>query len=138
MPQNEMFVATKALLLRDRHALLVCRSHTQSSAGIWEFPGGRLEFGETPAEGILREIREETGLDAALNRLLYAANFMPVPSCHIVVLTYLAEAGSGDVVLSDEHTEYVWADRKTLLDLLQADIAQDMLANIDLDGLDLA
>lgn len=138
MPRREMFVATKALLLRDRHALLIRRSHTQSAAGIWEFPGGRLEFGEAPTEGILREIKEETGLDATLDRLLYAANFMPTPTRHVVVLTYLAEGAPGDVVLSDEHTAYVWADRKTLLSLLQADIAKDMLANIGLDGLDLA
>lgn len=57
--------AVSAVLLRDRSVLLVRRAHGAAS-GLWSFPGGHVEPGETEAAAALRELGEETGLTARL------------------------------------------------------------------------
>jgi 8-oxo-dGTP diphosphatase len=51
-----------AIVLRDRRILLARRPQGSHLAGLWEFPGGKIEPGEEPAAAALRELREETGL----------------------------------------------------------------------------
>jgi len=52
-------------------AVLLCRiAVTAPGAGHWTVPGGGLEFGEDPADGVLRELREETGLGGSVRELL--------------------------------------------------------------------
>ena len=50
-----------AALIRDGRVLIGCRNHPAELAGRWEFPGGKLERGETPQVGLIREIAEELG-----------------------------------------------------------------------------
>lgn len=57
-----------AVLVRDGRVLLSKRKHPPH-AGLWDLPGGFLESGEHPEAGVLREVREETGLDARVVRL---------------------------------------------------------------------
>ena len=54
-----------AIILHSRHILLV-KARDKSN---WQLPGGRLEPGETPAQAVIREVREETGLSARVGRL---------------------------------------------------------------------
>jgi len=54
-----------AIILHSRHVLLV-KARDKSN---WQLPGGRLEPGETPAQAVIREVREETGLHARVGRL---------------------------------------------------------------------
>ena len=53
---------TCAVMIRDGRVLLARRSSGQKNAGLWEFPGGKVEKGETDAECLAREIREEFGV----------------------------------------------------------------------------
>ena len=63
-------LAAYAWIERD-DAVLLCRiAATAPGAGHWTVPGGGLEFGEDPAQGVLRELREETGLDGSVGELL--------------------------------------------------------------------
>ena len=64
-----MAVSVSAVLIQDGKVLLVKRSH-RPCAGSWMFPSGFLEYGEHPEEGVLREFREETNLDARVSNLL--------------------------------------------------------------------
>jgi ADP-ribose pyrophosphatase YjhB (NUDIX family) len=63
-------LAAYAWIEQDGCVLLVRISLQDAAAGQWTLPGGGLAFGEDPADGVLREIREETGLDATLGELL--------------------------------------------------------------------
>ena len=63
-------LAAYAWIERD-DAVLLCRiAATAPGAGHWTVPGGGREFGEDPAQGVLRELREETGLDGSVGELL--------------------------------------------------------------------
>lgn len=62
--------AVSAILVRDGHVLLSRRAR-EPHKGMWDLPGGFLESGEHPEEGLRREIREETGLDATIVRLVH-------------------------------------------------------------------
>jgi 8-oxo-dGTP diphosphatase len=57
-----ILVAACALIDADRRVLLAQRPEGKSMAGLWEFPGGKVEQGETPEETLIRELQEELGI----------------------------------------------------------------------------
>lgn len=58
-----VLVAAVALIDRDGRVLLAQRPEGKSMAGLWEFPGGKVEAGETPEDALIRELREELDID---------------------------------------------------------------------------
>lgn len=60
---NIVLVAAVALIDRDGRVLLAQRPEGKSMAGLWEFPGGKIEPGETPEAALIRELTEELGID---------------------------------------------------------------------------
>jgi 8-oxo-dGTP diphosphatase len=64
-----VFVVAAALVDRDNRVLIAQRPEGKSLAGLWEFPGGKLDEGETPEEALVRELHEELGIDVCLTCL---------------------------------------------------------------------
>jgi len=58
-----LLVSAVALIDRDGRVLLAQRPEGKSMAGLWEFPGGKVEPGETPEHALIRELQEELGID---------------------------------------------------------------------------
>ncbi len=58
-----LLVSAVALLDADNRVLLAQRPEGKSMAGLWEFPGGKVEPGETPEAALIRELNEELGID---------------------------------------------------------------------------
>ena len=58
-----ILVAAVALFDRDGRVLIAQRPESKSMAGLWEFPGGKVEDGETPEAALIRELREELAVD---------------------------------------------------------------------------
>ncbi len=68
-PKPLILVAACALIDRDGRILLARRPEGKKMAGLWEFPGGKFNPGETPEAALIRELREELGIDVASNCL---------------------------------------------------------------------
>jgi 8-oxo-dGTP diphosphatase len=58
-----VLVSAVALIDADGRVLLAQRPEVKSMAGLWEFPGGKVEVGETPEAALIRELKEELGID---------------------------------------------------------------------------
>ena len=83
----------------DNRSILISRRAFDSAmeGGKWEFPGGKVEFGETPEACLAREIREELDLEISVGRIFQVASHVyqvPEKRAHIVLLCYLCEAAS--------------------------------------------
>ena len=64
-PVPVLLVVAVALVDADGRVLLAQRPEGKSMAGLWEFPGGKVQSGETPESALIRELREELGIDVA-------------------------------------------------------------------------
>ena len=88
-------VIAVAVVERDGR-FLVQRREEEPFQGLWEFPGGKLERGESLEEAARRECREERGLDVDVLGLLDVfAHAYPPPGPHVVLVCYLARPRSG-------------------------------------------
>ena len=75
-----LLVAAVALIDRDSRVLLAQRPEGKSLAGLWEFPGGKVEPGETPEAALIRELHEELGINtwaSCLAPLTFASHSYP-------------------------------------------------------------
>lgn len=70
--QYDFQIRVTGILIEDGKILLVQQRLSENRA--WSLPGGRLEQGETLEQGVVREFKEETGLDVAVDRLLYVCD----------------------------------------------------------------
>jgi 8-oxo-dGTP diphosphatase len=105
-------VAGKAIIRKDGRILLLRRSEASShDPGLWELPGGKIDYGEVLVEGLKREVAEETGLDVAVGRPFTTWHFYKDPFW-VTGVTFVCENVDREVALSDEHSEYVWIDAR--------------------------
>ena len=89
-------VVAAALVDVDRRVLLQRRRAGRSHAGLWEFPGGKIEVGETPEQALSRELDEELTIavdPAAMTACGFAS--APLGDRHLVLLLYLVRTWTG-------------------------------------------
>lgn len=104
------FVVAAALLDETGRVLLQRRPTGKALAGLWEFPGGKIEAGEVPEAALARELHEELGIDVSEDAMTPACfATAPVGERHLLLLLFLVEHWSG-TPRALEAEELAWAE----------------------------
>ena len=93
----------------------------------WEIPGGQIEVGESLIDGLLREIREETGVSAEIGVLIGVYSNVQAPTK--VIFTFWGSYVSGDLTPSPESTEVRWVKRDQVLTLVTHPALYDRISD---------
>lgn len=111
-----VLVVAVALIDPDGRVLIAQRPEGKALAGLWEFPGGKVESGERPEQALIRELKEELGIDvteACLAPFVFASH--AYDSFHLLMPLYLCRRWSG-VVVKHEHAALAWVKPNRLGD----------------------
>ena len=101
-------VAAKAFIIKDDKLFIIKRAQDDvQKPGVWEIPGGRLELGEDPILGLMREIREETGMYIDIVSPLSIRHFTRSDNQIVTLLVFLCKPKKGGFLkISKEHSDY--------------------------------
>ncbi|MFN3524025.1 MAG: 8-oxo-dGTP diphosphatase MutT [Phenylobacterium sp.] len=111
-----LLVAAAALVDVDGRVLICQRAKGKQLAGLWEFPGGKVEAGETPEACLIRELEEELGIvvtGACLAPFVFASH--DYESFHLLMPLFLCRRWTG-VVTAKEHEALAWVKPSRLGD----------------------
>jgi 8-oxo-dGTP diphosphatase len=97
-----MKVVMAAVVEKDGKYMICRRGPGRRLEGVWEFPGGKLEAGETPEQGLVRELREELKIETEIGTILDAQ--LESEFHEFIILYYKAQIISGEPALT-EHSE---------------------------------
>jgi mutator protein MutT len=103
---------TAAIIEKEGKILIARRRGTGMQPGLWEFPGGKVEPGETPEECLQRELLEEFAIRAEVGRFLASSRYRYRARPH-ELLAYEVRHISGQFQLR-EHSEILWVERFNL------------------------
>lgn len=115
-------VRVVAAVIRDKDKIFATQRGYGDFKGGWEFPGGKIEKGETPKEALKREIREELDTEISVGDLIYTIEH-DYPTFHLSMDCFWCEIVKGNLVLK-EHEAARWLDKDTIddVDWLPADV----------------
>jgi 8-oxo-dGTP diphosphatase len=118
------WVVAAALINAEGQTLIQKRAADRSMAGLWEFPGGKVELNERPEDALVRELREELGITVQpddLTPLSFAS--APLGEKHLLLLLYVCQNWTGEPAPLDAEAVQ-WSDIDTLqnLDMPPADV----------------
>lgn len=110
-----------AVIIKDNLVFCTKRDGKGECANKWEFPGGKIEPGETKEEALLREIKEELNSDIKIKKFLTTINH-EYNTFNLTMHVYICELINDNPVLM-VHTESIWCEKKKLkaLDFAEAD-----------------
>ena len=113
---------TAAIIEREDKVLIARRSPNSKLAGMWEFPGGKVELGESLQECLVRELNEELGIKVVVGRLLISSEYH-YEHGSFRIHAFEADWVSGDISLRDHDLiEWVTLEEIASYSLLPADI----------------
>lgn len=109
-----LLVVAVALIDADARVLIAQRPERKQLAGLWEFPGGKVDAGERPEAALIRELREELGIEVkepCLAPLTFAS--YAYPDFHLLMPLYICRRWEG-FVEAREHSALKWVRAKDL------------------------
>ena len=115
-------VRVVAAVIRDNNRIFATQRGYGDLKGGWEFPGGKIEKGETPQEALKREICEELDTEILVGELIDTIEF-DYPTFHLSMDCFWCEVVKGDLVLK-EHEAAKWLNKNTIdeVEWLPADV----------------
>lgn len=112
MATPKHIVSAAALVTNEYDEILLVRTPRRG----WEFPGGQIEKGETIIDGLQREIQEESGITAAIDKLIgIYSNIKKPPK---VMYGFIGRAVTGTLTTSSETVDVKWVPRESVLALI--------------------
>ena len=112
-----LLVVACALVDKDGRVLVAQRPEGKSMAGLWEFPGGKIETGETPEAALIRELKEELSIDvmaACLAPLSFASH--AYDDFHLLMPLYVCRKWEGQI-MPREGQNVTWKKPRELFDM---------------------
>ena len=110
-----MTTVAAALITRDSKLLICQRRRDDTHPLQWEFPGGKLEPGETPTQALERELREELGIDAVIGKELFRTRHRYRDSeTELVLIFFRAEVDGASDLQNLVFERFEWADLLSL------------------------
>lgn len=100
-----------AIIIDDGKVFATQRGYGEFKDG-WEFPGGKIDDGETPEEALIREIKEELDTEIVVNELLDTVEY-DYPKFHLSMDCFICKIKFGELVLK-EHEASKWLTKETL------------------------
>lgn len=130
-------VSVGGLILNNENRILMVKSPQRG----WELPGGQVEVGESLKEALIREVKEEAGIDIQIDKLIMITSnignsFQSKEDSRTIVNTcFSGRAVSGELTTSEESLEVGWFHRDEALDLIGMDYMRDRARYmLDFDG----
>ena len=117
-----------AIIIDDRKVFATQRGYGEFKGG-WEFPGGKIDAGETPEEALVREIKEELDTEVEVNELLDTVEY-DYPNFHLSMDCFLCKIKFGDLVLK-EHEASAWLAKENLYSVEWLPADQGLIPQIE-------
>jgi 8-oxo-dGTP diphosphatase len=113
---SPLYVASAVLTNADASVFIVKRPPHKSLPGFWEFPGGKIEEGETPQAALKRELKEELGLSVEEKDLIpFSFVSMPYDTFHLVMLVFTCHTWQGHIQLLENQGQYNWVSPEDMV-----------------------
>lgn len=115
--------AGKAVIINEKGFILVIKRAGDEThlENLWDVPGGRFDYDETPQEGLKREVMEEAGLEADIIEPVKSWTFMRDKREQVFGTTFLCQPEGLEIELGEEHTDFQWVKKEELNSLAMHD-----------------
>ena len=124
--ENDSVIISVGALINKNEKYLIARRANVSLAGYWEFPGGRVEKGESDEDALKRELKEELNISAKVNSF-FSSNLHEFPNCKVLRKIYNVDIKDINFELS-VHDEIKWI---TLDEMKNYDFAPAEIPNVE-------
>lgn len=115
-----------AVFEREGRFMIARKAPGKQLAGLWEFPGGKIEAGETGPLALARELKEEFGIDCQVKKLICRYPFR-YPDKQIHIAFYRVETNAA-IIPQNDHDAVAWLSREALGNMALAPADRDVLA----------
>lgn len=108
MAENTIRVGSAVVIENDKGEILLAKSNKEPVKGQWTVPGGGIKFCEKIKDAVIREIKEETGLDIELTKFITVYELIIPEKEHRIIFYHKGKPKSGKTKTSDDISEVVW------------------------------